>query len=353
MLVPDGKKTLINEKIKAFQKLPVLKNCYLILGGGKIGTDFLEYARKNSFPFVLVIDWDENSPASKRARVLKTEKELINLLMERSRISFQEENTEQSFHAEKISVEENKKPEDKESEIYFFKMEIHSIPFLLSSGIPEYIIPAVPCHTVAYMLADLLNFPVQDVKMEEDQKEKLPEISSHEMEISETYSSEKITSDKSRPVNELSIRHEDSKLTSFFNTIVSTFPEDVIAGNYPEYGMLFLSYAKEGEICPDGCPGPRDRCPAFGRKKPQTITEYTRELIHTIPGWVFESHQMKPGIGGLKGVEFKQNILEIMKFVSSFKEGISREKPEKLEDRVFFIATTCTCHGVLNLFYVT
>jgi hypothetical protein len=117
--------------------------------------------------------------------------------------------------------------------------------------------------------------------------------------------------------------------------------------------MLFFSYAKEGEICPDGFPGPRDCCPTFGWEKPKTITEYARELRHTIPGWVFESHQMKPGIWGLKGTELKKNLLEILEFIRTFQEDRSGKGFEKLENRTFFISTTCTCHGVLNLFYVT
>lgn len=139
---------------------------------------------------------------------------------------------------------------------------------------------------------------------------------------------------------------------AFFEKLAASFPADVIAGRYPEHGMLFFSYAREGEICPDGCPGPRDRCPNFGRIKPETITEYAGKLRRNLPGWVFESHQMKPGIGGLKGKEFKQNLLEILEFVRAFKENKRGERFESLEDRTFFIATTCTCHGVLNLFYV-
>src|SRR5665647_264188 len=105
-----------------------------------------------------------------------------------------------------------------------------------------------------------------------------------------------------------------------FENIAAVFPGDIIVGRYPEHGMLFFSYAKEGEICPYGCPGPRDCCPTFGREKPKTITEYARELRHTIPGWVFESHQMKPGIGGLKGMELKKNLLDILEFIRTLQE---------------------------------
>lgn len=196
---------------------------------------------------------------------------------------------------------------------------------IFSFGIPEYIIPAVPCHVVAYMLADLLEFPKPEERAREIRRNSL--------------------------VCELSIRPEDSGLISFFKDIEASFPEDVIAGRYPEQGMLFFSYARKGEICPDGCPGPRESCPTFGRKKPKTITEYTSELRRTIPGWVFESHQMKPGIGGLKGIELKKNLLEILEFIRRLQENKNVKELERIENRTFFIATTCTCHGVLNLFW--
>ncbi|WP_048051309.1 hypothetical protein [Methanosarcina soligelidi] len=341
MSIPGCKKFPVDEKIETFQKLPVIKNYYLVLGGGKIGTDFLQYARKNNFPFVLVIDSDENASASKEAQVLETESELLSLLRKKTEASLKK--TGNGSRSGKGSEGENDIPETGKSEAYFYKMDIHRVPFLFSSGIPEYIIPAIPFHAAAYMLADLLKFPILDACKGERNKENLAEISSPE----EGFSGEK------SPVSELFIKPEDPGLMSYFNNIESVFPEDVIAGSYPEHGMLFLSYAREGEICPDGCPGPRDRCPAFGRKKPRTITEYTRELVHSVPGWVFESHQMKPGTGGLKGAEFRQNILEILEFLGNIQCGGNEKKPEKIEDRAFFIATTCTCHGVLNLFYVT
>lgn len=349
MAAQADKTAPIHLEMEAFKNLQVIKDYYLVLGGGKIGTDFLRYALKNRFPFVLIIDRDENAPASRESRVLKTRSELVNLLREKAKIPPREEVAEQLPGTEDKSRSENKreskkenKRENKESETYFYAMDMHSIPLLLSLGIPENIIPAVPCHAVAYILADILKFPVQQTWNEGSQAD-LPEKEISEINLS----------GGNRPVNELFIRPKDSELMPFFETLAAVFPEDVIAGSYPEYGMLFFSYAREGEICPDGCPGPRDRCPIFGRNKPKTITEYSRELNNTISGWVFESHQMKPGIGGLKGEEFKQNILEIMEFVSTLQEERSFRKSEKPKEKAFFIATTCTCHGVLNLFYIT
>lgn len=318
----------IDEKIKNLKNIQVISNYYLVLGGGKIGTDFLQYARKNKFPFVLVIDRNENAPASRESEILKTEDELVNLLKNKVSGSLPEEALKSTSAAG-----ENER-EDPEPRIYFYKMDLSSLPFLLSFGIPEYIIPAVPCHAVAYMLSDLLKLP---------------------SESGENENSREIQNKSQRGnslVTELFIRPEDESLMSFFEELAASFPENVIAGSYPEYGMLFFSYAREGEICPDGCPGPRDRCPTFGRKKPETITEYTRRILRSLPGWVFESHQMKPGTGGLKGREFKQNLLEILEYLRVFKEDKSGKRFENLEDRTFFVATTCTCHGVLNLFYV-
>lgn len=330
----------IYQKINRLEKTQVIKNYYLVLGGGKIGTDFLHYARKNKFPFVLVIDRDENAPASDEADIIKTEDELVNLLKNKASAP----SPNKVFKSRGVAGTTNREDEGEregerekkygEPEIYFYKMDLGNIPFLLSLGIPEYIIPAVPCHAVAYTLPRLLAFPLEPAKNENPEE----------------------TEDKSQkgdsPVTELIIRPEDERLMAFFEKLAASFPADVIAGRYPEYGMLFFSYAREGEICPDGCPGPRDRCPTFGRIKPETITEYAGKLRRNLPGWVFESHQMKPGTGGLKGRELKQNLLEILEFVRAFKENKSGERFESLEDRTFFISTTCTCHGVLNLFYV-
>lgn len=346
----------IDKKIKRLEGIPVIKNYYLVLGGGKIGTDFLQYARKNKFPFMLVIDRDENAPASRESDVIKTEDELVNLLKNKASASPSDEALKSSRVAGEDkgkSKEENNERgiigENSEPEVYFYRMDMHSIPFLLSLGIPEYIIPAVPCHAVAYMLADLLKFLPEPGK-NESQNEIKEETWK---DVEKATDIEKACQKGNSQVTELFIRPENGKLMSFFEKLAASFPDDVIAGNYPENGMLFFSYAREGEICPDGCPGPRDRCPTFGWKKPETVTEYTRKLLRNLPGWVFESHQMKPGIGGLKGTEFKQNLLEILEFLRVFNENKSEKRFENLEERTFFIATTCTCHGVLNLFNVT
>ena len=276
-------------------------------------------------PFVLVIDKDQVVSASKEAKVLNTEFELIALLKSKVKNSFQEKTAE--------------------PETYFYKMDIYDIPFLLSFGIPEYIIPAVPYHVAAYILPALLSFPFKEVSKRGRIRKNEPEVLNQPI------------------IKELFIEPGNFELMTFFEKIVREFPESILAGQSPEQGMLFFSYARAREICPDGCPGPRTHCPTFEREKPETITEYVRKLTKKLPGWIFESYQMKPGIGGLKGADLKQNLLEILEFLKSYEPG-SAVKSEAynnfcaefegrgLSKKSFFIATTCTCHGVLNLFYI-
>jgi hypothetical protein len=56
---------------ESLRLLPVIKGYYLVLGGGKIGTNFMEHARKHSLPFVLVIDNKKNAPASSGTELIK------------------------------------------------------------------------------------------------------------------------------------------------------------------------------------------------------------------------------------------------------------------------------------------
>jgi len=307
------------------EKLPVIKGYYLVLGGGKIGTDFLEYALENKFPFVLVIDSDENAPASKKAKVLANEEELVKLLRS---------------NPESLAL-----GWDGEPETYFYRADVHKIPYILSFGIPEYIVPAVPCHTAAYLTVDFLKLPLQKILV----KGKPPETGSQ---LAEVFSKGPGQEEEGL-VRELFIKDDDISKLSFFEAVAASFPKSVLAGKYPEHGVLFFSYARPGEICPEDCPGPEGYCPNFDREKPKTITKYAEELAPAFQGWVFESCQMKPGIGGIRGRDLKADLLEIAEFVKELlKERAENGSLQALENRCFFVATTCTCHGVLNLFHV-
>ena len=282
--------------IEDLRSLPVIRGYYLVVGGGKIGTSFTENAHKHSLPLVLVLDKDRNAPASAGTEFIKDASALRRLLEGKLASPLEKES----------------------SEIYFYCAGLDAVPFILSFGMPEYIIPAVPCHMAAYLVKEYLNCLNRD----------------------------------NLAVTEICISPEDEDMTKFFDRFTSNFPENIRAGLYPAKGIAMLSYARPGETCPDGCPGPEKFCPNFRREKPKTITNYLRDLFPLIKGWVFESYQIKPGIGAMRGVDMKQDLLEMFGYVHS---------PDAYEDKtedmiatkdIFFIATACNCHGVVNLFRI-
>ncbi|MEZ5334939.1 MAG: hypothetical protein R2741_06750 [Methanolobus sp.] len=121
----------LNRKITDFKSLPVIEGYYLVLGGGKIGSDFARYAKEKSFPFVVIIDLDKSAGAA-GSSVTVDRKELFSLI--------------EGFHKSKANS----------GNIYFHCMDVRNVPELLEAGIPEFIIPAVPTHAVVNMAVDML-----------------------------------------------------------------------------------------------------------------------------------------------------------------------------------------------------
>ncbi|AKB85262.1 hypothetical protein [Methanococcoides methylutens] len=302
----------LNNRIGAFESLPVVSGYYLLLGGGKIGSNFVEYANNSNFPFVLVIDSDPDAPASKDATIIKDISEIPELIS-----SLTESRAESPAES---STAIGKDPASNKN-VYFYCMDIREVPSLLELGMPEFIIPAVPTHATANMVVDSL-------RMDSDKNI-----------VDELFIDKEEDKEK-----------EETQLMEYFEKFQSKIPESVTVGSYPESGVIMFSYAREGEICPDNCMGQADYCYNFKREKPQTITSYVSDLAPEYAGWVFESCQMKAGIGGIRGVDFKENMLSILEHVKSICENAA---DDPIDEKVFFVATTCNCHGVLNLLYIS
>ncbi|WP_319508545.1 hypothetical protein [uncultured Methanolobus sp.] len=279
----------LNQKINDLSSLPVIEGYYLVLGGGKIGSDFTTYAKKKSLPFVVIIDIDESADAS-GSSVAVGKEELLSLI--------------QNYHESKTSA----------YNVYFHCMDVHDVPLILEAGIPEYIIPAVPTHAVVNIAIDMLG-----------------SVCSWPL------------------ISDLRIDEQDEKMVTYFYDLMFALPENIVVFNSLPDGVIMFSYAKMGEICPDNCMGPEKYCYNFKREKPETITAYVRKLLSLYTGWVFESWQMKPGIGGIKGIDFKECMLSLMEHVKKVNE---KREICSSGNRVFFIATTCNCHGVMNLLEV-
>ena len=298
---------LIDSRMHLLRSLPVIRGYYLVLGGGKVGSSFLRYAKKARFPLVLIIDNDARAMASLSAEVMNNREQVVDAI--RSLAALQENNTSVHPSSHEAGTGASARPC-----IYFHRMDVHDIFSMLVHGLPEFIIPAVPSHAAAALLAAALDFGQGSL------------------------------------VRKLSVNGNDEEMMAFFESLVSAFPQGIIAGSYPEHGTIFFSYAQPGEICPDNCPGPENYCSTFSRIKPRTITSYVREAALVYPGHVFESYQMKPGIGGVRGVDLRENIVSAMGRVRALKQS-SQEHPG-LKERSFFIATTCNCHGIMTLLYV-
>jgi len=116
-------------------------------------------------------------------------------------------------------------------------------------------------------------------------------------------------------------------------------------------GILYLSYAKEDEECPEDCSGPPNYCPTFKRVKPITITEYLKKIFDISENFnllrnkkkliiLIHSYQLMPGLGGLKG----ENIYSIYNLL---RENLSFLKNSQFS---LIVATSCNCHGVINFY---
>lgn len=192
-------------------------------------------------------------------------------------------------------------------EVFFLIHDISIIYELLVKFEPDYVIPVVPIHLFASIIK---NFLIEKINL-----------------------------------NLIS----DGDLTIKF---VKNTNKELILSHSTELGVVYLSYAKIDEICPDNCFGPENYCPNFKRDKPNTITRYLKNYYEVDNNFrlkeddilriimINESYQLMPGLGGLKG----EDLNYILKRLNEKLDIISIQKFDLI------IATTCNCHGVINFY---
>lgn len=194
----------------------------------------------------------------------------------------------------------------KPGDIYFLNQDISTIYELINKINPEYVVPVVPIHLLFLIINSFLTS--NNIKM-------IP----------------------------------NENLTK---TFINKANPELILNRVDKKGIIFLSYAKIEEICPDNCSGPPDYCPNFKRDKPIPITKYIKNFYHVENGIkiqnnkiysfiiILESYQLMPGLGGLKGKEINSVLEELTK------------KLDILSNKKFnlIVGTTCNCHGVVNYY---
>ena len=189
-------------------------------------------------------------------------------------------------------------------EIWFIKQNVEEINDLLPLIDFSYIIPVIPIHLMVSIITTFFNIHSIDFIPERD----------------------------------------------YFDGFIRMSDKSLILSTNLEKGVIYLSYAKQNELCPDNCIGPPNFCPHFKREKKITITRYLRnyfkmndyleinendEILITV---MLESYQLKPGLGGLLASE----VIHILTILNE-KLLVISQKPCKL-----IIGTTCNCHGVIN-----
>ncbi|MHA1763293.1 MAG: hypothetical protein ACTSYC_05980 [Promethearchaeota archaeon] len=191
----------------------------------------------------------------------------------------------------------------KEGTVIFLNSDISSINNILECITPEFLIPVIPVHLLLVLIKNLLTrFGM-----------------------------------KLNPTPYLAKHYHDVMNKEF-----------ILGANIKE-GVIYLSYAKLNEICPDYCPGPPDFCPYFKRKKPITIIAYLKNLMET-PELirikqnknsciyiVLESHQIKPGLGGFMGMEIEFTLNKLTSSLNLIKKQTQ-----------FILSTACNCHGIVH-----
>ena len=194
----------------------------------------------------------------------------------------------------------------KAKKIYFLNTDISIILELIEKFKPYYIIPVIPIHLLA--------------------------------EIIKLFFSK----------NYIRLNSDDTSTEAFFIKA----DKNIILNYIKEKAVVYLSYAKVNEICPDNCSGPLKYCPNFKREKPISISSYlknyfeAKDVIKIIKKdfikimILAESYQLMPGLGGLKGKHIKMIIDTLNKSINSLLKVSFK----------CIIATTCNCHGVINFF---
>lgn len=182
---------------------------------------------------------------------------------------------------------------------YFIQGEISALNALLKMIVPQYLIPAAPVHIMGELFKNAIFQAWPSASF-------LP----------------------------LKILNPSDKQ--------SNFPAELNIHQTTDYKM-YLSYAKESELCADNCFGPKGYCPHFHRVKPITVSDFINQFFHLDSNFFhFISTQITAGLGGISRNDLKNYINRVLEIL----------KHSKLDEKCT-IATSCNCHGVIEQYRVS
>jgi len=124
--------------------------------------------------------------------------------------------------------------------------------------------------------------------------------------------------------------------TKAIDEMYERLENDIILITDREGGVIVASYMEEGKLCLERCPQP-EVCPVTGRVKELPMYMVLERAMEGTCTRSFILHSLllndKGGVGGVIGKDVK----EFLEAVATLHKGES-----------FSVATSCSCHGVVN-----
>jgi len=121
-----------------------------------------------------------------------------------------------------------------------------------------------------------------------------------------------------------------------FDLAMEKLDDDLILIADRDKSIIVSSYMEEGKMCLEHCPQPHV-CPITGREKETPMYMMLEDAVNGACTRSFILHSLllndKGGVGGILGKDVKS-------FLDSLDDMASGES--------FSVATSCSCHGVLN-----
>ena len=136
---------------------------------------------------------------------------------------------------------------------------------------------------------------------------------------------------------EKGLKIKNNDLNDFKTSLQRNKPQNL--RYFIEENTAYFSYAPINRSCPENCVGPEDYCPYHKLKKPKTVTKFIAQIFSGPRSYLFQSKQLKPGLGAISGKELQKN-LDILR-------NLNYETGQKI-----IVSTTCNCHGILERFSI-
>lgn len=134
----------------------------------------------------------------------------------------------------------------------------------------------------------------------------------------------------------------------YLSEVLKGIPPRLVLEKNEEEGILITSYMLTGKTCKLGCVQQK-KCPVTGIEKPAKMYNLLKFALASSSVEYFHvliSRQIGKGTVGSVGAVRGKDVIKALKY---FEKNLSFTKRSSA-DKFFAVATSCPCHGILNLF---